>query len=263
MLVTTQTFRKKKEAGEKIALLTAYDYPTAMLMDESGVDAVLVGDSLGMAVMGMENTLNVTMDMMVHHVKMVRAGLSRAMLIADMPYLSYQINTAEAIRNAGRLIAEGGAQAVKLEGSARFFGEAIAGLGRAGIPVMGHLGLTPQFINQLGGYKIQGRTEEQARQLQTEALELQKAGCFALVLECVPAELAMQISNNLSIPTIGIGAGNGCDGQVLVWYDMAGWGRTKFTKNFKDVRSLMLDAFTAYVEEVRRGEFPGKEHSFE
>ncbi|NLN92423.1 MAG: 3-methyl-2-oxobutanoate hydroxymethyltransferase [Candidatus Hydrogenedens sp.] len=263
MQITTHSLKRKKEKREKIALLTAYDYPTAMLMDEAGIDAVLVGDSLGNAVMGLDNTLNVTMEVMLHHVKMVRAGLNRAMLIADMPYLSYQVSREEAIRNAGRLVMEGGAQAVKLEGSARLFGDVIQGLVRAGIPVMGHLGLTPQYIHQLGGYKIQGRSDEQARQLQLDAMDLQNAGCFALVLECIPSELAAQISNNLAIPTIGIGAGAGCDGQVLVWYDMVGWGRTKFTKNFKDVRSEMLEAFSTYAEEVRQGTFPSEEHSFE
>jgi 3-methyl-2-oxobutanoate hydroxymethyltransferase len=263
MQVTVQQLKRKKEKRERIAVLTAYDYPTAMLMDEAGLDVVLVGDSLGMAVMGKENTLSVTMEVMLHHVKMVRAGLNRAMLVADMPYLSYQISQEEAIRNAGRLVMEGGAEAVKLEGSARFFGDVIHGLVRAGIPVMGHLGLTPQYIHQLGGYKIQGRSDEQARRLQQEALELQSAGCFALVLECIPAELASQISNNLSIPTIGIGAGAGCDGQVLVWYDMVGWGRTKFTKTYKDLRSEMLLAFSNYAEEVREGTFPTAEQSFE
>lgn len=263
MQVTVQQLKRKKEKRERIAVLTAYDYPTAMLMDEAGLDVVLVGDSLGMAVMGKENTLSVTMEVMLHHVKMVRAGLNRAMLVADMPYLSYQISQEEAIRNAGRLVMEGGAEAVKLEGSARLFGDVIHGLVRAGIPVMGHLGLTPQYIHQLGGYKIQGRSDEQARRLQQEALELQSAGCFALVLECIPAELAFQISNNLSIPTIGIGAGAGCDGQVLVWYDMVGWGRTKFTKTYKDLRSEMLLAFSNYAEEVREGTFPTAEHSFE
>lgn len=263
MQVSTHSLKRMKEKREKITVLTAYDYPTAMLMDEAGIDVVLVGDSLGNAVMGLDNTLSVTMDIMLHHVKMVRAGLNRALLVADMPYLSYQVSAEDAVRNAGRLVVEGGAQAVKLEGSARLFGDVIQGLDRAGIPVMGHLGLTPQYINQLGGYKIQGRSSEQARQLQHDAMELQNAGCFALVLECIPAELAAQISSNLSIPTIGIGAGADCDGQVLVWYDMVGWGRTKFTKNFKDVRSDMLEAFSNYAEEVRGGTFPSEEHSFE
>lgn len=263
MPVTTATFRELKERGEKISVLTAYDYPTAVLMDEAGVDAVLVGDSLGMVVMGMENTLGVTIEMMLHHVKMVRAGLKRAMLIADMPFLSYQISVESAVRNAGLLVVEGGAQAVKLEGPARLFGNVIHGIIRAGIPVMGHIGLTPQSVHQIGGYKVQGRGEEQARRLKVEAMELQAAGCFSIVLECVPADVAAEISHGLSIPTIGIGAGAGCDGQVLVCHDMLGWGKARFTKTFVDARSALLDAFSAYVSEVKKGIFPAKEHSYQ
>lgn len=263
MSVTTATFRERKEREEKITVLTAYDYPTAVLMDEAGVDAVLVGDSLGNVIMGMENTLGVTMDIMLHHVKMVRAGLKKAMLIADMPFMSYQVSVESAVRNAGILVAEGGAQAVKLEGPARHFGNVIHGIVRAGIPVMGHIGLTPQSVHQIGGYKVQGRGEEQARRLRTEAMELQAAGCFAVVLECVPAEVAAEISQGLAIPTIGIGAGPGCDGQVLVCYDMLGWGKTRFTKTFADARTVMRSALSSYVHEVKAGTFPAKEHCFE
>lgn len=261
--VTAVTFRERKVSGQKITVLTAYDYPTAVLMDEAGVDAVLVGDSLGMVMMGMANTLGVTMDMMLHHLKMVRRGISRAMLIADMPYLSYQISVEEAVRNAGRMVTEGGAQAVKIEGPASLFGDTIHGLQRAGIPVMGHIGLTPQSVHQIGGYKVQGREADKARRLRQEALELQAAGCFAIVLECVPAELAREIALGLAIPTIGIGAGVDCDGQVLVCHDLLGWGKARFTKTYADARAVMLRAFTAYVEEVREGTFPGKEHIYE
>lgn len=263
MSITTATFRERKERGEKITILTAYDCPTAALMDEAGVDAVLVGDSMGNVVMGMENTLGVTMDMMLHHVKMVRAGVKHAMLIADMPFLSYQVSVEDAVRNAGRLVAEGGAQAVKLEGPARMFGNVIHGIIRTGIPVMGHLGLTPQSVHQIGGYKVQGRGEEQARRLRTEAMELQAAGCFAIVLECIPAEVAAEISQSLAIPTIGIGAGPDCDGQVLVSHDMLGWGKARFTKTFADARTVMRSAFGAYVREVKDGTFPGKEQCYE
>jgi 3-methyl-2-oxobutanoate hydroxymethyltransferase len=261
--VTAATFRERKDHEQRITVLTAYDYPTAVLMDEAGVDAVLVGDSLGMAVMGMENTLGVTMEMMLHHVKMVRRGLKRAMLIADMPYLSYQISVEEAVRNAGLLVAEGGAQAVKLEGPVSYFGDVIHGLLRASIPVMGHIGLTPQSIHKFGGYKVQGRGDDKSRRLRTEALELQSMGCFSVVLECVPAAVAKEISLSLSIPTIGIGAGPDCDGQVLVSHDILGWGKTRFTKTYEDARSMMLSAFSKFVEEVHDGDFPKEEHSFE
>ncbi len=260
--VNATSFRELKQKNEKIAVLTAYDYPTAMLMDEAGVDAVLVGDSVGMAVMGMENTLGVTMDMMMHHVRMVRRGLKRAMLIADMPYLSYQISAEEAVRNAGRLISEGGAQGVKIEGPVVHFGDVIRCLIKAGIPVMGHIGLTPQSLHQLGGYKVQGRGEERARRLRMEALELQSVGCFAIVLECIPAEVAKEITVSLAVPTIGIGAGPDCSGQVLVSNDLLGWGQTKFTKTYVDIRGAMGKAFAAYVKDVKGGAFPGAEHCF-
>ncbi len=263
MPVTAVTFRERKERGEKIAVVTAYDFPMAALMDEAGVDAILVGDSLGNVVAGLENTLGVTMDMMLHHVKMVRAGVKQALLIADMPFLSYQISMEEAVRNAGKLVAEGGAQAVKLEGPVSKFGAIITAILRAGIPVMGHIGLTPQSLHQIGGYKVQGRDEASARRLREDARELQEIGCFSLVLECVPASLATEISQSLSIPTIGIGAGPGCDGQVLVCHDMLGWGRARFTKTYADARALMRGAFEEYVHEVKAGTFPGPEQCYE
>jgi 3-methyl-2-oxobutanoate hydroxymethyltransferase len=261
--VTTASFIDKKRAGEKIAMLTAYDFPSAKLVDEAGVDAILVGDSLGNVILGHPHTLPVTMDDMVHHTRIVSRAVSHALVIADLPFLSYQINPEEALRNAGRLIAEGGAQAVKLEGSAAKFGGAMRAILNAGIPIIGHLGLTPQSIHLLGGYKVQGRDAEGRHRLLEEAQGLEREGCFAVVLECIPAVLATEISQALSIPTIGIGAGAGCDGQVLVQHDMLGWGRTRFTKTFFDVRGAMLEAFKQYTAEVKAGSFPAEEHTYQ
>ncbi len=261
--VTTVSFREKKRTGDKIAMLTAYDYPSAKLMDECGVDAMLVGDSCGMTVMGRANTLSVTMDEMLHHTRMVAAAVSQAMVVADMPFLSYQVSAEEAVRNAGRLIAEGGAHAVKLEGPVRHVGAAVERIVAAGIPVMGHLGLTPQSIHQLGGYKIQARSGEARQLLAEDATALEKAGCFALVLEVIPADLARTVSKSLTIPTIGIGAGPECDGQVLVMHDMLGFGLyARHVKVYADVRTVMADAFKQYVNEVKNGEFPGEENTF-
>lgn len=260
--ITTATFRERKQSGEKIAVLTAYDYPSALLQDEAGVDAILVGDSLGMAIMGGEDTLSVTMDIMVHHTRMVSRATQRAMVIGDMPFLSYQISPEEALRNAGRFIAEAGAQAVKLEGPADRFGGAIELILRAGIPVMGHIGLTPQSVHQIGGYKVQGRDAASRERLKQEALGLQELGCFAIVLECIPADLASEITASLQIPTIGIGAGAGCDGQVLVMHDMLGWGKARFTKTYTDIRQAMLQAFKDYTEEVKAGAFPTEAHAY-
>lgn len=260
--VTTVTFQERKRAGEKITVLTAYDYPSACLMEEAGVDAILVGDSMGMALMGRRDTLSVTMDEMVHHTRMVTRATQRTLVIGDLPFLSYQVNPEEALRNAGRLVAEGGAQAVKLEGGADKYGDAIATILRAGIPVMGHIGLTPQSVHQFGGYKVQGRDEASRERLLREARGLEEIGCFAVVLECMPPALADEITAAIRIPTIGIGAGAGCDGQVLVMHDMLGWGATKFTKTFGDVRGQMKQAFEDYVREVRTGTFPAKEHTY-
>ena len=243
-------------------MLTAYDYPSAKILDECGVDIILVGDSCGMVVMGRPDTLSVTMDEMVHHTRMVSRGVKNSLLVADMPFLSYQVSPQEALRNAGRLLAEAGANAVKLEGSVDKFGESIGAILRAGIPVMGHIGMTPQCVNQFGGFKVQGRAPESRARLRGEARGLEEAGCFALVLECIPADLAAEITADLAIPTIGIGAGPSCDGQVLVLHDILGWGATRFSKTFGDVRSLMRDACTGFIEEVRAGAFPGKEHEF-
>ena len=249
-------------AANKLVVLTAYDYPTAQILDEVGVDVVLVGDSAAMVVMGRPDTLSATMDEMVHHTKMVSRGVKKALVVADMPFLSYQISPEEALRNAGRFLTEGGAKAVKLEGPASKFGDNIRAILRAGIPVMGHIGLTPQSVHQIGGYKVQGRTAEARIRLKEEALGLQEIGCFSMVLECVPADLAAEITEMLDIPTIGIGAGSGCDGQVLVIHDILGWGTTTFTKTFGDVRGLMTQACREYTDAVRSGTFPDKEHEF-
>jgi 3-methyl-2-oxobutanoate hydroxymethyltransferase len=262
--VTSVSLRERKKTGDKIAVLTAYDFPSAKLQDEAGIDVILVGDSCGMVVMGRPNTLSVTMDEMLHHVKMVSAATGRALVVADMPFLSYQISPEEGARNAGRFIAEGGAQAVKLEGPANRFGKTIQAILDAGIPVMGHIGLQPQSIHQLGGYKVQGRDEASRARLLDEARGLEGAGCFAIVLECVPATLAGEITKSISIPTIGIGAGPECDGQVLVMHDMLGMGKyTRFSKVYCDVGAAMRTAFKQYVDEVKSGAFPSAEQSFE
>ncbi len=260
--VTAVSLKECKQAGEKIAMLTAYDYPSAKILDEAGIDVILIGDSVGMAVMGRSDTLGVTMDEMIHHVKMVSCAAGHALVVADMPFLSYQVSPEEALRNAGRFVAEGGAQAVKLEGAADKFGDAIRAILHAGIPVMGHIGLTPQSVHQIGGYKVQGRSSESRIRLKEEARGLEQAGCFAIVLECIPGNLAAEITAMMSIPTIGIGAGAACDGQVLVLHDMLGWGATRFCKTFGDVRGLMCQACQDYVQAVRGGTFPGKEHEF-
>lgn len=263
--VTPLTFRQKKADGKPISVLTAYDLPTAMAVDQAGLDAVLVGDSLGMVVLGYETTLPVTMDEMLHHCRAVARGARRALRIGDMPFLSYQISVEEAVRNAGRFLQEGGMEAVKLEGGRERLPavEAIVG---AGIPVMGHLGLTPQSVHQLGGFRPQARTAEAARQLLEEALLLERSGCFGLVLESVPARLAQAVSRRLSIPTIGIGAGAGCDGQVLVTHDMLGLFERftpRFVKRYAHLYGEMVRAFEAYRAEIEAGAFPTAEHSLE
>lgn len=261
-LITTTTLRDHKRAGEKIAVLTAYDFPTARLVDESNVDVILVGDSAGMVVMGRDNTLSVTLDEMIHHTRMVSAGVKRALVVADMPFMTYQTGWQDAVRNAGRLIAEGGAQAVKLEGPAEAYDGAVQRIIEAGIPVMGHLGLTPQSVHKFGGYKVQGRDPESQDRILHHAQSLEKAGCFSIVLECVPAEFAARVTESLDIPTIGIGAGVACDGQVLVMHDILGWGQTRFTKTFGDARGLMLKAFNTFADDVKKGTFPAEEHTY-
>ena len=263
--VTTLTLRQKKERGEPITMLTAYDYPTALAMDKAGVDAILVGDSLAMVVLGYENTLPVTMEEMLHHSRAVARGAKSALLIGDMPFMSYQVSVEEATRNAGRFLQQGGMDAVKLEGG-RERAEAVRSITSAGIPVMGHIGLTPQSVNQLGGFRAQGKTAIAARRLVEDALVLEEAGCFSLVLESVPARLAELISRKISIPTIGIGAGAGCDGQVLVTHDLLGlFDRftPRFVKKYADFHQEMQRAFTDYIEDVETKRFPAPEHTVE
>jgi 3-methyl-2-oxobutanoate hydroxymethyltransferase len=262
--VTISTLLDMKRKGVKIAMLTAYDYPTARLAEEAGVDVILVGDSVGMTKLGYESTLPVTIDEMVHHTKAVKRGMSRALLVADMPYLSYEIDLKEAVRNAGRLLKEGGAHAVKVEGGMEV-AATIKEFLKINVPVFGHLGLTPQAVNRLGGYKVQGRSPEAAEKILTEARILEGAGVCAVVLECVPADLAKEITKRLQVPTIGIGAGPHCDGQVLVSDDMLGLseaGPTKFVKRYAEIRAQSLKAIGDYCREVRDGSFPGPEHSF-
>lgn len=260
--VTTLTFHQKKERGEAITMLTAYDYPTALAMDRAGVDSILVGDSLGMVVLGYENTLPVTMDEMLHHSRAVSRGAKSALLVGDMPFMSYQVSVEEAVRNAGRFLQNGGMDAVKLEGGHER-AAAIRAIVGAGIPVMGHLGLTPQSIHQLGGFRAQGKTAAAAQHLLDDALLLESAGCFSLVLESVPAQLATYISKQLSIPTIGIGAGAGCDGQVLVTHDLLGLFERftpKFVKKYANLYAEMQTAFAEYIADVQNAQFPAAEH---
>ncbi len=262
--VTIQTLRKMKQAGERIAMLTAYDATFARLLDRAGVDALLVGDSLGMVIQGHDTTLPVTMDQMVYHCSMVARGAETAHLVGDLPFGAYQASADEAVKNAMRLVAEGGMEAVKLEGGAEY-AEVIARIVRAGVPVMGHIGLTPQSVHKLGGYVVQGRSEEKAQKLLADAQALEKAGCYALVLEMMPAELAAEITRSVSIPVIGIGAGAGCDGQVLVCYDLLGMNpefSPRFVKKYLDLGVAIRDAVMRYCDDVRHGAFPGPEHSF-
>ncbi|MGE5072506.1 MAG: 3-methyl-2-oxobutanoate hydroxymethyltransferase [Anaerolineae bacterium] len=263
--VTTTAFRQKKERGEPITMLTAYDYPTALAEDQAGIDSILVGDSLGMVVLGYQNTLPVTMEEMLHHARAVSRGARNALLIGDMPFMSYQASTEDAVRNAGRFLQEGGMEAVKLEGG-RERADAVRAIVGAGIPVIGHLGLTPQSVNQLGGFRAQGKTANAAKRLVEDALLLEEAGCFSIVLESVPARLARLVSERLSIPTIGIGAGVGCDGQVLVTHDLLGlFDRftPKFVKKYADFHGEMQRAFTEYIADVEQRSFPTSEHSVE
>lgn len=261
---TAITFKNAKKNGQKLSMLTAYDYSTAKLMDEVGIHGILVGDSLGMVMLGYEDTLAVTMEDMIHHTKAVARGAKNSLIVADMPFLSYHTSIEQAVENAGRLIKEGSAQAVKLEGGATFCQE-ISAITRASIPVMAHLGLTPQSIHALGGFKVQGKNQDAAQALLNDAKAVETAGAFAVVLECVPAKLAEKISQTLSIPTIGIGAGAGCDGQILVYQDMTGMYSDftpKFVKQYANVGTQMKAAFTAYMQEVQNGLFPQKEHTF-
>jgi 3-methyl-2-oxobutanoate hydroxymethyltransferase len=252
--VRVPDLRAMKERGEKIAMWTAYDFTMARILDRAGIDAILVGDSLGMVVAGYDNTLPVTLDMMIHHTRAVSRGARRALVVADMPFLTYQLSMEEAMRNAGRLIQQGGAAAVKLEGGKQIV-ETARRLVDIGVPVMGHLGLTPQSVHQLGGFRPQGRDSEAADRLMNDALILEKAGVFAVVLESIPSDLAGRISAGLKIPTIGIGAGNQCDGQVLVSYDALGLSDNPppFARQYAQLGDQMLAAARAYIEDVRAG----------
>ena len=261
---TTATFKKAKEEKQKITMLTAYDYSFAKLMDEAGINSILVGDSVGMVCLGYEDTLPVTMEDMIHHTKAVARGAKNALVVADMPFMSYQTSVYDAVVNAGRLIKEGGAQAVKLEGGFEVT-EQIKAIVDASIPVVANIGLTPQSVNAFGGFKVQGKSEAAAQKLLDEARAVEKAGAFAVVMECVPAKLAAKITEELSIPTIGIGAGAGCDGQVLVYQDMLGLFSDftpKFVKQFANVGEIVKGAFEGYIREVQEGTFPAQEHTF-
>ena len=261
---TVVTFKEAKQKNEKLSMLTAYDYSTAKIIDEAGINGILVGDSLGMVCLGYEDTLSVTMEDMIHHTSAVTRGAKNTLVVADMPFMSYQTCVYDAVVNAGRLIKEGRAQAVKLEGGIEVC-DKIEAIVKASIPVMGHIGLTPQSVNAFGGFKVQGKDEEAAKKLIDEALAIEKAGAFAVVLECVPAKLAAIISEKLSIPTIGIGAGVNCDGQILVYQDMLGLFSDftpKFVKKYENLGEKMNIAFRKYIEEVKDGVFPAEEHSF-
>lgn len=264
MKQTVQTLLEKKERGEKISMLTCYDYSTAKLMDAAGMDMLLVGDSLGNVILGYEDTISVTMEDMIHHTAAVARGAKNAMVVADMPFMSYQTSVYDAVLNAGRLMKEGRAGAVKLEGGS-IVCQQINAIVNSSIPVVAHLGLTPQSVNTIGGYKVQAKTLEAARKLIADAKAVENAGAFAVVLECVPAKLAEIISKKLAIPTIGIGAGSGCDGQVLVYQDMLGMFSDytpKFVRKFADVGSVMQEAFALYIKEIKNGKFPSEEHEF-
>lgn len=263
--VTTRTFQQKKARGEPISMLTAYDCATALALDRAEIDSILVGDSLGMVVLGYENTLPVTMDDMLHHCKAVARGAKYALLIGDMPFMSYQVSVEDAVRNAGRFIQEAGMDAVKLEGGRERL-PAIEAILSAGIPVQGHLGLTPQSVHQLGGFRAQGKSAQAAKRLLDDALLLQATGCFSIVLESIPTRLGSLVSQRLKIPTIGIGAGAGCDGQVLVTHDVLGLFdrfKPRFVKKYADFHSEMAQVFTAYKDDVDNGRFPAEEHSIE
>jgi 3-methyl-2-oxobutanoate hydroxymethyltransferase len=262
--VSIHDLRAHKKRGERFAMLTAYDYLTAQILDEAGVEILLVGDSLANVVLGYETTVSVTVDEMLHHVRAVRRGTRRALVVADMPFMSYQVSLEEGLRNAGRFLQEGGAHGVKLEGAGPVV-DLTAHLVSLGIPVMGHLGLTPQSVNQLGGFRVQGRDEDSAERLIADARELDEAGAFAIVLECVPTDVGRRITEAVSTPTIGIGAGPHTDGQVLVVSDLLGLtsGRLpRFVKQYANLREVITDAVKAYSAEVESGDYPAPEHSY-
>ncbi len=262
--VSILDLQRKKEEGQPISMLTAYDYPGALLADEAGIDLILVGDSLAMTVLGHPNTVSVTVDEMLHHCKAVARGTKRAFTVGDMPFMSYQVERSEAVRNAGRFLKEGNMDSIKLEGG-REVADTVRAIVAAGIPVMGHIGLTPQSATKLGGFKVQGKSAEAARRLLEDALLLEEAGCYAIVLEAIPAAVGRVVSQKLTIPTIGIGAGPDCDGQVLVFHDILGlFDRftPRFVKRYADLRQPILEALQSYRREVEAREFPTPAHSF-
>jgi 3-methyl-2-oxobutanoate hydroxymethyltransferase len=257
------TFKKAKEDGTKLTMLTAYDYTTAKLIDEAGVNCILIGDSLGNVILGYEDTLSVTVDDMIHHCAAVARAAKNALVLCDMPFMSYEVSVEEALKNAGRIMKEGRANAVKLEGGAEYAPQ-IRAMVDAGIPVCGHLGLTPQSVNVFGGNKVQGKSLEAAKKLMSDAKALEEAGAFAVVLECVPAALAAEVTKELDIPTIGIGAGAQCDGQVLVYQDMLAMSGfcPKFCRQYAQIGRMMTEAFEQYIKDVQDGVFPAEENTF-
>jgi 3-methyl-2-oxobutanoate hydroxymethyltransferase len=262
--ITVPEIRRMKQRSEKITALTAYDYSFSRILDEAGVEILLVGDSLGSVIQGQESTLPVTLEEMIYHTRAVVRGRKRALVVADMPFLSFQVSVEEAKRNAGRFLQEAGAEAVKLEGGVPML-ETIEAIVHMGIPVMGHVGLTPQSIHRFGGYKVQGKEKDERELIMQDALAVEEAGAFSIVLEGIPMDLAQQITRRLAIPTIGIGAGVHCDGQVLVVHDMLGLFdvyKPKFVKRYADVKGVMADAVKNFITEVREGKFPDEEHSF-
>lgn len=263
--VTAPEISGRKKSGKKITALTAYDYSFAKLLDATDLDIILVGDSLGMVSLGHENTLSVTMENMIDHTRAVKQGAQRALVVGDMPFMSYQVSVEQAVTNAGRLIQEGGASAIKLEGGARM-ADRVQAIVQAGIPVMGHIGLTPQSVHQFGGYKVQGKNYLDSRQIKQDACDLQNAGVFALVLEGIPGELAEEITTELKIPTIGIGAGAKCDGQILVLHDLLGLNQDfvpKFVKQYAQLADSLKNAVTEYIEDVRTETFPEQKHTYQ
>jgi 3-methyl-2-oxobutanoate hydroxymethyltransferase len=263
--ITIPYLHKKKRKGEKIVALTAYDYPTAKIVDEAGIDLILVGDSLGMVVLGYENTIPVTMEEMIHHTKAVSRGAKRPLIVGDMPYFSFHLSVDETVRNASRFLKEGGAQAVKIEGATPKRLKLIETLVEAEIPVMGHVGLTPQSIYHLGRFKVKGKDIEEAKMILENAADLEKAGVFGIVLECIPMELAKEITRRLTVPTIGIGAGPHCDGQILVFHDLVGYANgylPKFVKRYTDIHASLNKALKEYAEDVMEGRFPDDRNSY-
>lgn len=263
--VTIPSLQGKKESGEKIVALTAYDFPTAKIIDEAGVDIILVGDSLGMVVLGYETTIPVTMDEMIHHTKAVSRAVRRALVIGDMPYFSFHLGAEETIANASRFLKEAGAKAVKIEGASRKRLKLIEAMVEAEIPVLGHVGLTPQSLYRFGQYKVRGANREEAKGIVADALNLESAGVFGVILECIPQDLARMITEKLGVPTIGIGAGPHCDGQILVFHDLVGYSngyQPKFVKKYADLQAVISQAVRRYAEEVKRGVFPDETHSY-